>query len=95
MITDFNRRLSSKVCAHLNAKLVGGASMFQVEPSARDNAGLNIGQKNQEAIEQILAELSIPITARDVGGTAGRRLTLDTASGIVTIRVPGGSDYEI
>jgi chemotaxis protein CheD len=95
MITDFNRRLGSKAHTRVNAKLVGGASMFQVEPSVRDNVGLNIGQKNQEAIEQILAELSIPIIARDVGGTAGRRLTLDTASGIVTIRVPGGIDYEI
>jgi chemotaxis protein CheD len=95
MITDFNRRLGGKANARLNAKLVGGANMFQVEPSARDNAGLNIGLRNQEAIEQILAALSISVIARDVGGTAGRRLTLDTASGIVTIRVPGGADYEI
>jgi chemotaxis protein CheD len=95
MITDFNRRLGLKANARLSAKLVGGASMFQVEPTVRDNSGLNIGQRNQEAIEQILAALSIPIIARDVGGTAGRRLTLDTASGIVTIRVPGGADYEI
>jgi chemotaxis protein CheD len=95
MITEFNRRLGGKINGRMCAKLVGGASMFQVEPSARDNAGLNIGQRNQEAIEQILAALSIPIIARDVGGTAGRRLTLDTASGIVTVRVPGGADYEI
>jgi len=35
------------------------------------------------------------VLARDVGGGAGRRLTLDVASGIVTIRVPGGEDYVI
>ena len=56
---------------------------------------LNIGQMNQEAIERILAELRIPILARDLGGATGRRLTLDTASGIVAIKVPGGADYEI
>ena len=52
-----------------------------------------IGQT--EVIEQILAELAIPILARDLGGSAGRRLTLDTVSGIVTIKVPGGAEYEL
>ena len=59
------------------------------------NPALNIGQRNQEAIERILDELRIPVLARDLGGTTGRRLTLDTASGIVAIKVPGGADYEI
>jgi chemotaxis protein CheD len=93
MIADFERRLGTQARPRLIAKLVGGASMFQVNPSA--NSALNIGQKNQEAIEKILADLRIPILARDLGGTAGRRLTLDTASGIVAIKVPGGTDYEI
>jgi chemotaxis protein CheD len=95
MIADFNRRLGSKAGSRLTAKLVGGANMFQIESSVYENSRLNIGQRNQEAIEQILTELAIPILARDVGGTSGRRLTLDTASGTVTIRVPGGADYEI
>ena len=69
--------------------------MFQIDPSLRDNSVLNIGQQNQQAIERILADLMIPILARDLGGTSGRRLTLDTASGIVTIKVPGGADHEI
>ena len=51
--------------------------MFQMDPSLRERSGLNIGERNQEAIEQILAELTIPVMARDVGGTSGRRLTLD------------------
>jgi chemotaxis protein CheD len=69
--------------------------MFHMDLSLQENSGLNIGQNNQQAIEQILAELTIPILARDVGGTSGQRLILDTASGIVTIRVPGGGDYEL
>jgi chemotaxis protein CheD len=93
LIADIERRLGTKVRSRLTAKLAGGASMFQVNPDA--NSALNIGQRNQEAIEQILAELRIPILARDLGGTSGRRLTLDTASGIVAIKVPGGADYEI
>ena len=71
------------------AKLIGGANMFQLDPAMRESSGLNIGQRNQDAIEQILKKLTIPIMARDVGGTTGRRLTLDTSSGIVTIRDSG------
>lgn len=95
LIADFNRRLGGKARARLIAKLVGGANMFQMDSSLRESSGLNIGRRNQEVIEQILAELTIPVMARDVGGTSGRRLTLDTATGIVTIKVPGGTDYEL
>src|SRR5262249_3410060 len=95
LIADFERRLGGRARSRLIAKLAGGASMFQISTSTTMNSGLNIGRRNQEAIEQILAELRIPILARDVGGASGRRLTLDTASGTVTIKVPGGADYEI
>jgi chemotaxis protein CheD len=95
LISDLYRKVGNNVRARLTAKLVGGANMFQMELSLRESSGLNIGQKNQEAIEQILAELTIPVLARDLGGTAGRRLTLDTVSGIVTINVPGGNSYDI
>jgi chemotaxis protein CheD len=93
VIAEFERRLGTKARSRLTAKLVGGASMFQIDHGP--NSTLKIGERNQEAIEQILAELRIPILVRDLGGTNGRRLTLDTASGIVAIKVPGGADYEI
>jgi len=89
MIADLERLLGRKSRGRLTAKVVGGASMFQTGPA------LNIGKMNQDAVDQILAGLGIPVLARDVGGGAGRRLTLDVASGIVTIRVPGGEDYVI
>jgi chemotaxis protein CheD len=95
MIGDFDRRLGGNAKPRLVAKLVGGARMFQVSPTKDTNSRLNIGQRNQEAIERILTELRIPILARDLGGEAGRRMTLDTASGMITIRVPGGAEYEI
>jgi chemotaxis protein CheD len=95
LIAEFDRRLGGKVRSRLIAKLAGGANMFQVDTIARENSGLNIGQRNQDAVEQILTELTIPILARDMGGASGRRLTLDTTSGIVTIKVPGGTDYEL
>jgi chemotaxis protein CheD len=95
MILDFERRFGGNAKLRLVAKLVGGASMFRLQSVNGPNSGLNIGQRNQEAIEQILAELRIPILARDLGGETGRRMTLDTASGMITIRVPGGEEYEI
>ena len=93
MIAEFERRLGPRTRMRLTAKLVGGASMFQVDTPA--DSTLNIGRRNQEAIEAILEGLRIPVLARDLGGTTGRRLTLDTVSGIVAIKVPGGADYEI
>jgi len=95
MIMEFEQQLGRKVPMRLTAKLVGGANMFQNHSTENTNSGLNIGQRNQVAIEQILTELRIPVLARDVGGTAGRRLTLDTTSGAVTVKVPGGAEFEI
>jgi chemotaxis protein CheD len=95
MIIDFERRIGGNARSRLVAKLVGGARMFQVSSTKDTPLGLNIGQRNQEAIERILAELRIPVLARDLGGESGRRMTLDTASGTITIKVPGGAEYAI
>ena len=89
MVADLERLLGRSSRGRLTAKIVGGASMFQSGPA------MNIGKMNQDAADRILDRLGIPVLARDVGGGAGRRLTLDIASGIVTIRVPGGEDYVI
>lgn len=93
VIAEFERHLGPRSRMRLVAKLAGGASMFPIDAPA--GSTLNIGRRNQEAIESILDELRIPVLARDLGGTTGRRLTLDTVSGIVAIRVPGGGDYSI
>jgi chemotaxis protein CheD len=93
MIGEIERKLQAKTNGRLVAKIVGGASMFT--PSTTASSVLNIGSMNQEAVERILAELRIPITARDLGGVSGRHLTLDTSSGTITVRIPGGSDYEL
>ena len=93
MIGEIERQLQVKVRGRLVAKLVGGASMFPT--GGNSNPAMNIGQMNQEAVERILGELRIPILARDLGGGSGRHLTLDTASGIVAIKIPGGADYEV
>ncbi len=89
MIADLERLIGRGGRGRLTAKVVGGAAMFQTGPA------LNIGKMNQDAVEKILGGLGIPVLARDVGGGSGRRLTLDVATGIVTVRVPGAEDYVI
>jgi len=90
MIADFERMQGRKSQGRLVAKIVGGASMFQTTTPT-----LNIGKQNHDAVERILAARGIPILARELGGDAGRRLTLDTQTGTVSVRVPGGADYDI
>lgn len=94
LIAEVERRLGGRSDGRLVAKLVGGASMFPGgAPSS--NAVLNIGRLNQEAVEAILGARRVPILARDLGGGGGRNLTFDVATGIISIRPPGGADREI
>jgi chemotaxis protein CheD len=88
LIEDLEKLAQRKLRTRLTAKLFGGASMFQ-------GPSLDIGKMNQGAVERILAEYSVPVIARDMGGDTGRRLTFNTLTGIVAVKIPGGADYEI
>ena len=93
MIDELDRLLQGKSRGRLTAKIAGGACMFDV--AGTSGSAVNIGEMNRVAVERILGSLRIPIVARDLGGNAGRRLTFDLVTGIVTVRVPGGEEYEI
>ena len=49
----------------------------------------NIGLQNLEAAERLLDDLNIPVIARECGGEKGRRMSLDTFTGVVVIEVVG------
>jgi chemotaxis protein CheD len=68
----------------LTAKVAGGANMFSATGAAN-----TIGVQNAGAVERILADLRIPILARHCGGEQGRRMALDTGTGVVTIDIVG------
>jgi chemotaxis protein CheD len=70
----------------LQAKIAGGANMF----ASADPHG-TIGSQNVQAVERILDEQRISIVARHCGGEQGRRMTLDIATGTVTIQVVGAA----
>lgn len=81
MLEQFRRRGIEP--SMLSAKLVGGACMFGL-------AGpMQIGQSNDKAIVQALGEARVPIVAKDVGGTSGRRITFDCKSGTITVETVG------
>ncbi len=63
----------------LEAKLVGGARMFE-------NQSMNIGERNIEWARNTLERLEIPLVAEDIGKNYGRTVTLDTSTGDLLIR---------
>lgn len=71
------------------ARIVGGANMFAT------NAVRTIGQQNIEASELVLGEMEIPIVGRHCGGEKGRRMTVNTTSGLITIEIVGEDPIEI
>ncbi len=67
----------------MQAALVGGASMFAA-------AGLEVGQRNAVAVRELVAGRRVPVVAEAVGGSRGRTVKVDVASGTVSVREAGG-----
>jgi chemotaxis protein CheD len=65
------------------AKLAGGANMFG------SSGPLQIGDANIEAVTRALRAAGIRVTAQDVGGSRGRRVTFDCDSGQMVIESAG------
>jgi chemotaxis protein CheD len=74
----------------LEAVLVGGASMFAVSA-----ASLEVGQRNEEAVRDLLKSLRIPVIAAATGGSKGRTIRVDVETAGVTVREAGGKDSEL
>jgi len=70
----------------LVAKLAGGASMFSqlLTPGT-----IQMGERNIVASRHVLRIAGIPVVREAVGGTAGRTVRFDVATGVVEVRVVG------
>lgn len=70
----------------LVAKLAGGASMFSqlLQPGT-----IQMGERNVVAARAALRAAGIPVVREAVGGTVGRSVRFDVASGEVEIRSVG------
>jgi chemotaxis protein CheD len=69
----------------LVAKLTGGSRMFATQ------GPFMIGENNAEAARKLLKQLKISLACEHVGGSHGRRATLDGATGMLTLEVVGES----
>jgi len=70
--------------------LVGGASMFAVSASS-----LEVGQRNEAAVRELLEQHRIPVLAGATGGSRGRTIRVEVGTSLVTVREAGGKDTEL
>jgi chemotaxis protein CheD len=66
----------------LTARIVGGANMFGHGP-------MKIGENNTVAVTAALAKARQFVVAQHIGGEKGRRVSLDCATGNLTIEIGG------
>ncbi len=69
----------------LEAKIAGGAAMFE-------GKGLNVGQRNVEAVKKWLRHYKVRLVAEDTGGKRARSIEYDLETGKLLIRKVGGGE---
>ena len=62
----------------------GGAQVFKYGAGA--SSTLDVGARNTTAVEEHLKKLGARVVAKEVGGSAGRTVLFDTATGEVRVR---------
>lgn len=92
-ITELVKRLtqSGVRSGSLCAKMAGGARMFSVS----GNDVQSIGDKNREAVTDILKKQGIPLISSDCGGTYGRTIEFDPATFRLKIKAIGKNELYI
>lgn len=92
-ITELIKRLtlSGVRSGSLCAKMAGGARMFSVS----GNDVQSIGDKNKEAVTDILKKQGIPLISSDCGGTYGRTIEFDPATFRLKIKAIGKNELYI
>lgn len=73
-----------------SARIFGGASMFD---SFHSTFLQNIGMENVKSAREALGRQKIPILLEDVGGSAGRAITLYLDDGRILLRANGQEKY--
>jgi chemotaxis protein CheD len=80
MIHDMIEKGATRL--HMKAKLAGGASLFDFKDDH-----LKIGDRNSEAVEQVLSNNNIRIIGRDIGGDRGRTIVFDPVTNELFIKM--------
>lgn len=74
----------------LDAVLVGGAQMFSFGGGL-----LDVGARNEAAVRLALEGIRLPVRAAATGGSAGRTVRVDPATGVVTVKTAGTPAVEL
>jgi len=69
----------------LEAKIARGAAMFE-------GKGMNIGQRNVQAVKKWLMHHRVKLVAEDTGGNRARSIEYDLESGKLLVRKVGGGE---
>ena len=78
--------------SRLVAKLAGGAQMFAF---ANATDIMRVGARNAAAAKKILQDLRIQVLAEDTGGTYGRTVQIDLATGIYKVKTIDKGEKEL
>ncbi len=78
--------------SRLVAKMAGGAQMFAF---ANATDIMRVGARNAAAAKKILQGLGIKILAEDTGGTYGRTVQIDLATGIYKVKTIDKGEKEL
>ena len=73
------------------AKIAGGAQMFAVS----SRSGMNVGERNVEAVKKKLKEFGIPVLAEDTGLNYGRTVIFYPETGEYIIKSVGKPEKKI
>ncbi len=80
------------VKSRVTAKIAGGSQMFSF---AQATDVMRIGDRNVEAVREVLKSLSVRILADDVGGNYGRTVELLLESGVFVIKTVNKGDNRL
>jgi chemotaxis protein CheD len=75
----------------LRAKMTGGATVVDFGSESGDS----IGDRNVAAARETFDDRGIDLVAEDVGGSFGRTMRVDAATGAVTVKRTDGADAEL
>lgn len=78
--------------SRLVGKIAGGAQMFSF---SSQNEMMKIGERNAEAVRELLKTMRIPIKADDTGGNFGRTIEFYTESGNLLIKTIGHGEKTV
>ena len=92
-VQELVNQMVAKGCnkSKMVAKIAGGAQMFAVS----SRSGMNVGERNVEAVKIKLKEFGIPILAEDTGLNYGRTVVFYPETGEYVIKSVGKPEKKI